>query len=92
MGDGVRPPLGQNQNGEDGESSMIVLGCHTGLATSGIMPPVKYWEIIADKLSAAGWSWSYCSAVTRHGWHWIVDAHGNGRRYVVESDELVSAL
>jgi len=25
---------------------------------------MKYWEIVADKLSAAGWSWGYCSAVT----------------------------
>ena len=25
-----------------------------GLAESGIMPPMKYWEVIADKLSAAG--------------------------------------
>jgi len=25
---------------------------------------MQYWEIIADKLSAAGWSWGYCSAVT----------------------------
>jgi hypothetical protein len=24
---------------------------------------------------AAGWSWGYCSAVTRSGWRWIVDAH-----------------
>ena len=24
---------------------------------------MKYWKIIADKLSAAGWSWGYCSAV-----------------------------
>jgi hypothetical protein len=22
-----------------------------------MMPLMKYWEIIADKLSAAGWSW-----------------------------------
>jgi hypothetical protein len=29
--------------------------------------PVKYWEIVADKLGAAGWSWSYCSAVTEDG-------------------------
>jgi len=21
------------------------------------MPPMKYWELIADKLYAAGWSW-----------------------------------
>jgi hypothetical protein len=33
---------------------------------------MKYWEIVADKLSAAGWSWGYCSAVTRNGWRWIV--------------------
>jgi hypothetical protein len=24
--------------------------------------PVKYWEIIADKLSAAGWSWGMTTA------------------------------
>jgi hypothetical protein len=53
---------------------------------------VKYWEIIADKLSGAGWSWGYCSAVTRDG-RWIVDAHrGDGRRYIVHSDELLSAF
>ena len=34
-------------------------------ATPGIMPPMKYWERIADKLSAAGWSWGYCSTVTK---------------------------
>ena len=28
------------------------------------MPPMRYWEIIADKLSAAGWTCGYCSAVT----------------------------
>src|SRR5438045_2056523 len=36
---------------------------------------MKYWEVVADKLSAAGWTWSYCSAVTRDGWRWIVDVH-----------------
>ena len=25
----------------------------------GIMPPMKYWEIIADNLGAAGWSWDF---------------------------------
>lgn len=54
---------------------------------------MKYWEIIADKLSAAGWSRGYCSAVTRDGWRWIVDAYkGDGRRYIVESDGLLSAF
>ena len=32
---------------------------------SDIMLPMKYWEIVADKLSAAGRSWGYCSAATR---------------------------
>ena len=55
-------------------------------------PPKKYWEIVSDKLSAAGWSWGYCRAVTRDGWRWIVDAHREGRRYIVHSDELLSAF
>ena len=54
---------------------------------------MKYWELIADKLSAAGWSWGYCSAVTQHGWRWVLSAYcGDGRRYIVESDELQSAF
>jgi hypothetical protein len=34
-----------------------------------------------------------CSAVTGDDWRWIVDAHrDNGRRYIVHSDELLSAF
>jgi hypothetical protein len=53
---------------------------------------VKYWEIIADNLSAAGCSWGYCSAVTIHGWRWIVDVRKGHKCYLVESDELLSAF
>jgi hypothetical protein len=54
---------------------------------------IKYWEVIADKLHAAGWSWGYCSAVTKYGWRWIVDAHKrDGKRYIVHSDELIAAF
>jgi hypothetical protein len=54
---------------------------------------LKYWEIIADKLHVAGWSWGYCRAVTRHGWRWIVDAdREGGRRHIVQSDELLTAF
>jgi len=35
---------------------------------------MKYWELIADKLSAAASTWGYRSAVTPNGWRWIVDA------------------
>jgi len=57
------------------------------------MPPMKYWEVVAHKLSVAGFTWGYCSAVTRDGWRYVVDAYrGDGRRYIVESDELLTAF
>jgi hypothetical protein len=34
---------------------------------------MKSWEIIADNLSKAGWSWGWFSAEGRT--IWIVDAH-----------------
>ena len=38
--------------------------------------PVKYWELVADKLSKAGWSLGWISALDREGRTiWIVDAH-----------------
>jgi hypothetical protein len=40
----------------------------------------------------AGWSWGYCGAVTPRGWRGIVDAHREGRRYIVQADELLSAF
>ncbi|MEY2493416.1 MAG: hypothetical protein QOH24_2367 [Verrucomicrobiota bacterium] len=47
---------------------------------------MKYWEIVPDKISTAGWTRGYCGAVTRHGWRWVVDGYyGDGRRYIVES-------
>jgi hypothetical protein len=50
---------------------------------------VKYWEIIADNLSKAGWSWGCVSTVDSNGGTmWIADAHrDNGKRLVVRADE-----
>ncbi len=50
---------------------------------------MKYWEIIADNLSQAGWSWGCVSAVDRQRRTiWIVDAHrGDGKRFLVRADE-----
>jgi hypothetical protein len=55
---------------------------------------MKYWEIIADNLSKAGWSWGCVSAIDSNGRTiWIVDAHRDtGRRFVVRSDEKLSAF
>jgi hypothetical protein len=55
---------------------------------------MKYWEIIADNLSKTGWSWGCLSAIDSNGRTiWIVDAHrGNGKRFVVRADELLTAF
>jgi hypothetical protein len=54
---------------------------------------VKHWEIIADNLSKAGWSWGCVSAIDREGRTiWIVDAHGYGKRFIVRADEKLTAF
>ena len=55
---------------------------------------VKYWETIADNLSKAGWSYGCVSTIdSNRRTIWIVDAHrGDGRRFVVHSDEILSAF
>jgi len=52
----------------------------------------RYWEIIADNLSKAGWSYGYVSALDRKGRTiWVVDAHGYGKRFIVRADEKLTA-
>jgi hypothetical protein len=55
---------------------------------------VKYWEIIADRLSKSGWSWGCVSVVNAEGRGiFVVDAHrDDGKRYVVRSDEKLTAF
>jgi hypothetical protein len=55
---------------------------------------VKCWEIIADNLSKAGWSWGIVSAIDCEGRTiWIADAHrDDGKRYVVRADEILTAF
>jgi hypothetical protein len=50
-------------------------------------------EIIADNLSKAGWSLGYVSALDRE-WRtiWIVDAHRDGKRFIVRADEKLTAF
>jgi hypothetical protein len=55
---------------------------------------VKYWEIIADNLTKAGWSWGCVSALDCEGRTiWIADAHcGDGNRFIVRADEKLTAF
>ena len=42
---------------------------------------MKNWEVIADNLSKAGWSWGCVSAIDSNGRTiWIADAHRDGKR------------
>jgi hypothetical protein len=58
------------------------------------MLSVKHWEIIADNLSKAGWSWGCVSAVDSRGRTiWIADAHRcDGKRFIVRADEKLTAF
>ena len=54
---------------------------------------MKFWEIIADNLSRAGFSLGWISALDREGRTiWIVDAHGYGKRFIVGADEMLTAF
>jgi len=55
---------------------------------------MKYWEIIADNLSKADWSWGCVSAVDSSGRTiFSVDAHRvDGKRFVVRADERLTAF
>jgi hypothetical protein len=56
-------------------------------------PRVKSWEIIAHRLSKAGWSLGWVSAIDSEGRTiWIVDAHGYGKRFIVRADEILTAF
>src|SRR5262245_44316072 len=62
-----------------------------------VMPPnhrMKYWEIIADNLRKAGWSWGCVSALDSEGRTiWIADAYrDDGKRFIVHADEKLTAF
>jgi hypothetical protein len=55
---------------------------------------MKYWGIIADNLSKAGWSWGCVSTLDSRGRTlFVADAHrDDGKRFVVRADEKLSAF
>ena len=52
------------------------------------------WEIVADSLSKAGWSWGCVSTVDSSGrTMFIADAHrDDGQRFIVRADEKLTAF
>jgi len=61
---------------------------------SGTIQRVRDWEIIADNLSKAGWSWGCVLALdSSRRTIWIADAHrDNRKRCVARSDEKLTAF
>jgi hypothetical protein len=55
---------------------------------------VKLWEVIADNLSKAGWSWGCVATVDSNGQTiFVADAHrDNGKRFIVTADEKLRAF
>ena len=65
-------------------------GCET--RRLGQSEPVKYWETIADRLHAEGWSYGTAEHLTEHGLLYCVDAHRDGERFIVKADDLLTAF
>ena len=53
---------------------------------------MKYWEIVADRLHAEGWSYGIAEHLTKHGLLFCVDAHRDGKRFIVKGDDLLTAV
>ena len=54
----------------------------------------RYWEIVSDNLSKAGWSWGWIPALDSNGRKiWIADAHrDDGKRFVGRAKEKLTAF
>jgi len=72
----------------------IICHCDVERKSGRIRRVKRDWEIIADNLSKAGWSWGCLTAVDRNGRTiFVADAHrGDGKRFVTRSDEKLTAF
>ena len=55
---------------------------------------MRYWEMIADKLSKAGWSWGCVATLDSNGRTiFVADAQrDHGKRFIVHADEKLSGF
>jgi hypothetical protein len=54
---------------------------------------VRYWEIIADNLRKAGFSWGVTASMDSEGRAIVVvDAHRDGKRFILRADEKLTAF
>jgi hypothetical protein len=90
----IKQRLGRGEHTHIREARPIARNRHQILTCTNGERTVKSWEIIADNLSKAGWSWGCVSAIDSDGRTiWIVDAHrDDGKRFVVHAEEKVTAM
>jgi hypothetical protein len=76
-----------------GDFSPLAFG-YANLMVNASRGITKYWEIIADKLSKSGWSWGCVTVTNANGRKMFVVYfyRGDGNRFVVRSDEKLSAF
>jgi hypothetical protein len=74
---------------EKSAPGLVAIGCANWnrkqkprCAALGASEPVKYWEIIADRLHAQGWSYGIAEHFTKHGLLFYIDAHRDGKRFI----------
>ena len=82
-------------NGSASDLSCRIANWHRGFKRGfDIIGRVKSWEIIADNLSRAGFSWGWVSTIDSEGRTiWMADAHRNdGKCFVVRADERLTAF
>ena len=55
---------------------------------------MRHWEIIADKLSKAGWSWGCVSSTNQEGRQfWVVAAEReDAGRFIVEANDKLTGF
>jgi hypothetical protein len=59
----------------------------------GTIHGVNYWEIIADNLSKAGWSWGCVSGVDSNGRTiFVANVHRDSQRFIARVDEKLTAF
>lgn len=53
---------------------------------------MNYWELIADKLSREGWSWGKVGYLESGRPMHCLDAHRDGQKFIVRSDDLLAGF
>lgn len=51
-----------------------------------------YWELIADKIAAAGWSYGCTSYWSGDQLMKVIDAHKDGVRFIVHADDILTGF